>query len=126
MKQPEEPDETARASWKDGFKTDVSIRDQFNIRVDEVKAVGGTNTGPMPSEMLLASLASCMCLAVSFAADKRDLDLETLSVTADGFHDPDAFRFKRIAVTVSSELEQERLSTLLESARNYCYVSNTI
>lgn len=123
---PPEPDESARADWQGDFRTDVEVRDKFDLRVDEVEDVGGDDTGPMPSELLLASVASCMCLAVSFAADKRDVELPDLSVTADGYHEEGAFRFERIEVTVTSSLAADRLEDLIQPARKFCYVSNTL
>lgn len=122
----EVPDERALARLGEGFQTDVDIRGQFRIHADEIEDVGGSDTGPMPSELLLASLASCMCMAMLFAARKQEVSLPDLEVEAQGERDPEWFRFRSIRLIVRSPLEPGPLSNLLGRAKRYCYVSNTL
>ncbi len=67
------------AEWKGGMRTDVSGRGH-TLRSDEPPEFGGTDTGPMPTEILCASLAACFCLAVVWAAGKRSVELPDLEV----------------------------------------------
>ena len=70
----------------------------FDLVVDEPPSSGGTGTGPMPTEYLLAALASCYALALNWAAGKRGITLPGLVVTATGTYDGP--RFCRLQLTV--------------------------
>lgn len=78
----------------------------------------------MPTDLLLASLASCYALALAWAARKRGFDLPDLEVTATGTYQ--GSRFAALVLTVSTSLDADRLTPLLEPARRVCYVSNTL
>ena len=65
------------ATWRGGLATDVRAR-QHTIRVDEPLTSGGGDSGMMPTELFCAALASCFCLAVGFAAGKRDQEVPGL------------------------------------------------
>jgi uncharacterized OsmC-like protein len=92
--------------------------------VDEPPGSGGTGTGPMPTEFLLAALASCYTLALNWAAGKRGISLPGLVVTATGTYDGP--KFSRLQLTVSCDAPAEQVERLLEPALRVCYVSNTI
>jgi|GEM_PF-1861208 len=87
---------------------------------------GGADSGPMPTELLLAALGSCMCLAVAHVARKRRIALTTLRVEVDADKDMEAFRFREIALLIRADLPEEQLAPLVEQARRYCFVSNTV
>ena len=53
------------ARWEGGWRATVTAG-PFTLTVDEPPSAGGTHTGPMPTEYLLASLASCYALAVAW------------------------------------------------------------
>lgn len=74
--------------------------------------------------MLLASLSSCYALALAWVARKRGFELPDLEVTATATYDGP--RFAAVVLTVSTSLDVERLTPLLEPARRACYVSNTL
>jgi uncharacterized OsmC-like protein len=76
--------------------------------------------------MLLASVASCMCMAVAHVARKRRVRLGALYVEAEGEADLAAFRFAEIRLTVEADLPKEELDPLVAFARRYCWVSNTL
>lgn len=96
----------------------------FEIRADEPPEYGGADTGPAPTELFLASLASCFTMAVAHAARKRRVDLEDLAVTVRGHYQ--GLRFDGIRVEVVSSHPREQLQELVERAASYCYVSNTL
>lgn len=78
----------------------------------------------MPTELLLASLASCFTLAVAHAARKRNIELPDLTVQVQAEYDGP--RFRRIAVEVCSSHPRKELEAFIARARSYCYVSNTL
>lgn len=111
------------ARWEGGWRATVTAG-PFTLTVDEPPSAGGTHTGPMPTEYLLASLASCYALAVAWAARKRGIDLPDLSVSAVGEYDGPGFSGFRL--TVTSSLPEDQLRPLLAPASRHCYVSNTL
>ena len=111
------------AHWDGGWRCRVNAGG-FDLGVDEPPSAGGTGTGPMPTEYLLAALASCYTLALQWAAGKRGLTLTGLTVTATGTYDGP--RFSGLQLTVSSPLPAEQIEQLVEPARRVCYVSNTL
>lgn len=113
---------TVVARWKGGWRCDVDTGD-FTIAVDEPADAGGTGLGPMPTDLLLASLSSCYALALAWAARKRGFELPDLEVTATGTYE--GLRFSAVSLSVSSSLAPERLTPLLTPASKVCYVSNT-
>lgn len=96
----------------------------FQIRADEPPQFHGDDTGPTPTELLLASLASCLGMAVVHAGRKRGVELPDLAVKVTGTYQGP--RFGRIRVEITSSLPREELEGILERAVRSCYVSNTL
>jgi putative redox protein len=113
------------AYWSGGYRCRVPVR-QFELLADEPEEVaGGTDTGPTPTELLLASLASCFVMALAHVAGRRRVELPPdLAVTAVG--DYDGPRFGALRVEVRSSHPREQLEPLLERAATLCHVSNTL
>jgi len=102
----------------------VSNADRFEIVVDEPREHGGTDTGPQPTDLLLASVGSCIALSMAFAARKRGVELDGLDVEVVGTYR--GLRFDRIVASISSDTAREVLEELLPEAERVCYVSNTL
>jgi putative redox protein len=111
------------AHWEGGWRCRVQARG-FDLVVDEPPSAGGTGAGPMPTEYLLAAMASCYALALCWAAGKRGLTLPGLSVTATGTYDGP--RFSRLQLRVISQAPTGQVEKLIEPALRVCYVSNTL
>jgi putative redox protein len=111
------------ARWEGGWRCRVAAAG-FDLVVDEPESSGGTGTGPMPTEYLLAAMASCYTLALAWAAGKRGIDLPGLTVTATGTYDGP--RFSRLQLTVDSDAPPDVIEPLVEPALRVCYVSNTL
>ncbi len=111
------------ATWDGGYRCRVKARD-FEIRVDEPTSVGGDDTGPQPTELFLASLASCFALAVAWAARKQGVVLEDLAVRAVGTYQGP--KFAELRVEVTSSHERAELERIVQRAKGACYVSNTL
>lgn len=116
---------TWRAAWRGGLAADVSARGH-TLRVDEPPEFGGTDTGPMPTELLAAALASCMCLSVAWAARKRRVELTTLVVDVTPHRAPGEPRHGRYVVRIESSLSEEDARPVVELGARYCWVTNTL
>jgi len=111
------------ARWEGGWRCRVKAAG-FTLIVDEPENAGGTGTGPMPTEYLLAAMASCYALALRWSAGKRGVDLADLAVTATGTYDGP--RFRRLVLDVVTSAPAEVVGPLIQPALRVCYVSNTI
>ncbi len=114
---------SAVATWRGGWHCDVEAGG-FQLVVDEPTQVGGTGLGPRPTDLFMASLASCYALAVAWAAGKEGVDLPDLEVTATGTYE--GLKFAAIQVSVRTSLDRSKTQVLLDRAAQVCYVSNTL
>jgi uncharacterized OsmC-like protein len=111
------------ATWEGNYRCRVQLT-TGELIIDEPVSAGGAGSGPPPTEVFLASLASCFTLAVHHVARKRGLTLPDLSVRAIGEYDGP--RYGRLTVEVTSTLPATELEPLVERAAAVCYVSNTL
>ena len=115
---------TVSAVWEEAMRCTVDAGG-FPITVDEPASAGGTGQGPQPTELFLASIASCFTLALSHSATKRGVALRGLRVDATGTYDGP--RFVALRVTVHAEEPRgEELARLITVAERVCYVTNTL
>jgi putative redox protein len=112
--------------WRGGYRTLIDVRGVHHLQGDETPQYGGEDTGPMPTELLLAALGSCICLAVAHVARKRRIEIGRIAAEVAAEKDMQAFRFGEIALTIRADLPQEQLDPLFEQAKRYCFVSNTL
>ena len=113
------------ATWKKNYQVTVNAR-QFEIPVDEAPEFSGEDTGMMPTELFLCSLASCFCLAMVYAAGRRKIPLKDLKVDVTGEKDGRKFLFSKCTVNVQSSMARSNLEDLVDSAKRYCFITNTI
>ena len=131
-------DRIVHTRWTGGMRA-VSVVGGFEIVVDEPATHGGTDTGPQPTDLLLASVGSCIALSMAFVARKRGIELLGLDVSVVGSYDGsgnfgdvlqlagyDGLKFDRISVRISSGTSRDVLERLLPEAERVCYVSNTL
>jgi putative redox protein len=111
------------ATWEGAYRCRVQAG-QFEIRVDEPASSGGDDTGPQPTELFLASFASCFALAVAHVARKRDIQLEDVAVRVTGTYDGP--KFVNIRIEIRSSHPRPELDRLVERASHVCFVSNTM
>src|SRR5690625_6285490 len=74
----------------DGLVANIKVRD-FEIVADEPEAIGGTDTGPNPVECVLAGLASCQQIAIKAHATVLGIDVDEVTVEAEGELDLQGF-----------------------------------
>ena len=117
---------SVHVQWMGQYRTSINIRGVHQFDGDETPEYGGNDSGPMPTEFFLASVASCLCLAVTHIGKKKKISLNNIEVSASGEKDPTSFQFKEIHLEVQADLAATELQPLVMQAKKYCFVSNTI
>jgi putative redox protein len=83
--QPAGSDADAGGAWvtthvgPNGFRADVSAG-SHTLVADEPIAVGGTDQGPTPYELLLSALGACTAMTLRMYADRKKWPLEDVRV----------------------------------------------
>jgi uncharacterized OsmC-like protein len=113
------------ATWRGGYRADVRARGH-EVRIDEPAESGGTDEGMMPTELFCAALATCFCLALGHVARKREIELPGLEVTVRSERAGRELRYARFVVESSADVPGEVLAPLVDRARPFCWVSNTL
>ncbi|TGE31505.1 OsmC family protein [Desulfosporosinus sp. Sb-LF] len=121
----EEQPVQVKAIWQQGYQVELKAREHIFI-VDEPTDSGGLDHGPMPTELLLASLASCLTLAIRHVCLKKRLELLQLQVDVQGGFDRTSFKCVQLMAEVTSSLAPKLLKQIVDKAIKYCYVSNTL
>lgn len=67
------------AELQSNFRVDIT-NGTHTWRADEPVDLGGDNTGPNPYDMLLGSLAACTSITVSMYAQRKNIEITSLSV----------------------------------------------
>lgn len=114
-----------RAEWRGGMASEVTGRGH-TIHVDEPPQFGGEDSGPMPTEVLAAALASCMCISIAWAARKRRVELTDLAVEVRPFRAPGEPRHGRYELRIESSAPQDVLQPCVDLGSRYCWVTNTL
>ncbi|HEY8402078.1 MAG TPA: OsmC family protein [Cytophagaceae bacterium] len=96
-----------------GFTTQLSSEDH-QILADEPQDIGGSNKGFTPQQLLLAALASCICITLKMYANRKGWQLSSIEVNADFANN----NFDQISTTilVKGELNELQKTRLLEIA----------
>jgi putative redox protein len=93
--------------------------------VDEPESAGGTGAAPQPTDLFLASVASCFTLALVHSAGKRGIVLHALRVDVVGDYAGRRFESVHLGVEVTG-LSPQQLTDLIGAAERVCYVTNTL
>ncbi|HEX5894090.1 MAG TPA: OsmC family protein [Solirubrobacterales bacterium] len=104
---------SALARRRKGYEHEIEIR-EHRLIADEPEEKGGTDTGPKPTELLAASLASCTAITIEMYADRKEWDLGQVEVTADfteaSTDSPASFQ---VNIKVPAELDDDQRDRIL-------------
>lgn len=108
----------------DRFAIDVG---RHTLTVDQPIEDGGEDTAPTPTELFIASLATCVAHYARRYLSRHDLPVEGLGVTAsfDMGKSPSRVSDVQLRVTVSDAVPAERRAALLAVA-SHCTVHNSL
>lgn len=94
-----------------GLKHEVSVNGRHTIVTDEPVALGGSDLGSAPHELLPATLAACISTTLAMYASNRGWALDDLAVEVD--YDPDALpRHFDVNVRLPAGLSAEQVARL--------------
>jgi putative redox protein len=97
----------------EGYSHDVEIEGGHELRVDEPTAAGGADTGPSPTRLLGASLASCIAITVEMYAQHKGWDVGAVEVDVEvGYEGPVPTNFE-VGLKLPAELDSEQRRRLL-------------
>jgi putative redox protein len=88
------------ARRREGLAHDVEIEGGHTIRADEPVAAGGTNTGPSPTRLVAAGLASCVAVTIEMYAERKGWDIGPVEVDVDAEYED----FMPLSFTVTLRL----------------------
>ena len=115
-----------------GLRSEARIRD-FRITVDEPHALGGTDSGPKPTELILAALGVCQEVTYRLYAESLGIPLSHVSVKVEGRSDlrglfgaddsvRPGFRDVRAVVEIESPASSEEIERLRQFVDAHCPV----
>jgi len=104
------------ARRNDGYAHDVEIEGGHTIRVDEPSAAGGTDTGPSPTRLVAAGLASCIAITMEMYADRKEWDIGPVEVDVDVTYRDYAPISFAVTLRLPTELSGEQRERLLAVA----------
>jgi putative redox protein len=103
---------SVKTSSKTGYALIVEARGH-QLRSDEPASAGGTDTGPRPTELVLAGLAACTSITLRMYADRKDWDLGTIDIAV-ALHDEHGTPRIERSIAFSLPLSAEQRSRLAE------------
>ncbi|MFT4560326.1 MAG: putative redox protein [Gammaproteobacteria bacterium] len=114
------------------FRSDVRIREHEMV-IDEPAAIGGTDMGPSPVEVILAALGSCQEITYRAYATAMGIEIDDVSVTLEGDIDfrgffavdesvRPGFNKIRACVAIESNASAADLEKLRDAVDGHCPV----
>jgi uncharacterized OsmC-like protein len=125
----------ATAVLQEGVKVDVQARN-FHITIDEPPALGGTDAGMNPVELVLGALGACQSIVARSYSHKFGVELEDFRVELEGDLDTDGFMNKsdvrrgysdiRYTYYIKSPSPKENIQALADFIAKTCPVDDTL
>ena len=99
-----------------GYAQRIVTPTGHEIASDEPERRGGTNTGPAPFDLMLASLGACTAITLRMYGDRKEWKLGTINVELRLLKEGDGpLRVER-RIAVSEEIDGEQRTKLMEIA----------
>ena len=117
-------------AWKHGMAFETRTPSGHSVTLDASEEVGGLDTGPRPTEMLLHATASCTGIDIVSILHKMRLSIESFSMKIDGVREaehPKRFTTIHILYVLEGDMPEERVRRAIElSVKRYCSVSHSL
>jgi putative redox protein len=108
-----------------GFAHEVEIEGGHVLLADEPVAEGGTDSGPKPTQMLAASLASCTAITLEMYAERKGWEVGAVEVDVDTIYEGAVPSVFTVAVKLPRALSAEQRQRLLTIA-SHCPVHKVL
>jgi putative redox protein len=119
-----------QVNWKQGMAFQTTTPSGHDVTLDAGEDVGGLNTGPRPTEMLLQATAACTGIDIVSILHKMRLPLERFEMEVDGVRateHPKKFTAIHILYVLDGDMPEERVRRAIElSVDRYCSVSHSL
>ena len=106
---------SAVARRREGYEHEIEIR-EHRLIADETEDDGGGDSGPRPTELLAAALASCTAITLEMYANRKEWELGQVEVAVEfetpTRETPPKFTTKIRIPTELSDEQRERLLTI--------------
>ena len=102
------------SSTSDLFRHQVSARD-FQLTVDEPSDLGGTNTGPTPTELVFSGLGACKAITMQMYAQRKGLPLVAVDAEIETEQIDNRYKIT-VWMKLTGELSREQREKLLTIA----------
>lgn len=116
--------------WKKGMAFETHTPSGHTVILDAADDVGGLNTGPRPTEMLLHATASCTGIDIVSILNKMRQPIEAFEMKIDGVRatdHPKRFTAIHILYILKGELSEDRIRRAIGlSVERYCSVSHSL
>ena len=89
---------------------------KHTLIADEPPDKGGTDTGPEPTQLLAASLASCTAITIEMYAQRKEWDVGDVAVDVDYEIDTRGTSRFEVLVQVPGDVSEEQIGKLKEIA----------
>jgi putative redox protein len=100
----------------EGFAHGIDMEGGHAIVVDEPSDRGGTDTGPRPTQLLAASLASCTAITVEMYAERKGWDVGAIEVAVEVAYEGPVPSTYAVALELPRALSEEQRQRLLAVA----------
>lgn len=119
---------------EEGFKV-TSHMDGHVLVQDLPKTLGGTDAGPSPTAVILATIAGCICIVARYHAKKKGIEIEDMEIDVSGEFDPRGFLgedvkpgFQKITINVriKSPNSEEEIKNFIKFVEDHCPILDTI
>ena len=107
----------------------LSAGDRAPIMVGTPPEFGGDARRWSPEHLLLGAASACLMATFAAIAEKSKLKVTDYRCEAEGVLDktPEGLRFTRVVLKVTvTSAEPEKAARLMETAKKYCIVSNSL
>lgn len=103
---------SVKAALLEGYRVENKSRD-LEWFADEPESIGGTNTAPKPSELLLSALTSCKLITMRMYAERKGWDVSGLKVDLEIIERSDKTLLSK-KITFPDNLDQAQRERLTE------------
>ncbi len=109
----------------EGYKFEM-VADHLSITSDQSPQYGGDGAGPMPSELFLWAIASCIGQSIVHILGKFRETITDLTLSIEGKKHADQFRYRKIIININGDYPEDRLREVVKIASDNCFISNSL